>query len=105
MTSPISNPDWFIQRLPPLKPKKIEINKFDRSQFDSLLPAIKESPTNRVLEVQITYHRDVDRKKYTEFSFYFKTLEGKWVDENDSALESLIFNPIKKAVHQRRTVD
>ena len=105
MTSPISNPDWFIERLPPLKPKTIEINKFDRSQFKSLLPAFKESLTNRVLEVQVTYHRDVDRKKYTEFSYYYKTLGGQWVDENDSALEPLIFNPIKNAVQQRRMVD
>ena len=101
MASPISNPDWFIRRLSPLKPETIEFNNL---VFDSVLPEVNESPTNRVLEVQITYHRDVDLKKYAEYFFYFKTLKGKWVDENDSALEPIIYNPIKNAVHQRHNI-
>ena len=102
ITSPLSKPDWFIQRLSPLKPETIQFNTLE---FESHLPAINESPINRVLEFQVTYHREVDRKKYTEFSYYFKTLDGKWVDENDSALEPLIFNPIKKAIHERRMLE
>lgn len=92
-----SNLQWTISRLSPTKTATIKIKE---SQLSSLLPVF-ENKENRVLEMRLTYRRDVDLKQYSVSAFYFMNQEGKWVNERSSSLDAKIYNPIKEAAFNR----
>ncbi len=95
MTS--SDLQWTIDKLPPLKKHAIKVNL---GVIDSMLPAF-EHKEYRILEIRLLYRREVDAREYSESSFYFVSPEGKWVSERSSALDSKVYEPIKKAAFQR----
>lgn len=90
-----SDLQWTIDRLPPLKQVNIKINE---TSLATLLPAINTEEHYRILEIFLTYRRDVDLRKYSESAFYFVNPEGKWVGEQSSSLNPETYNPIKEAV-------
>ncbi len=93
---------WTIDRLPSLKQANIEINE---SSLDTSLPTIMDSEKHyRILEIRLSYRREVDLKEYSESAFYFVSQEGKWVGETSNALDSEIYQPIKEAALSRFTV-
>ncbi len=89
---------WAIDRLPSLKTATIKLNE---SSLNTLLPAINFEKHHRILEILLTYRREVDLKKYSESAFYFVSQEGKWVSEISNALDSETYTPIKEAAFSR----
>ena len=90
---------WTIDRFPPLNSKYINI---DASSLDNLLPSLLENEKYyRILEIRLTYRRDVDLKQYSESAFYFVNQDGKWVSEQSNSLDSDFYTPIKQAAIRR----
>ena len=98
MTMTGSDLQWTIERLPPLKSVDI---KFNETLLSSYLPAINFEQHHRILEILLIYRREVDLKEYNESAFYFMSQEGLWVTENNTALDSELYKPIKEAVFSR----
>lgn len=93
---------WTIDRLPPLKQANIKINE---ESLYTLLPVISDDEKHyRILEIRLTYRREVDLKRYSESAFYFVSQEGRWVIETSNVLNSEIYKPIKEAALSRFTV-
>ena len=98
-----SDLQWTLDRLPPLKQVNIKIN---RIALTDMLPSIRsEEEDYRILEIRLTYRREVDLKKYSESAFYFVNQEGRFVSENDNSLDPEIYTSIKDAAFKRFNID
>jgi hypothetical protein len=55
-------------------------------------------PENNIMEINITYCRPQDLKKFNESAFYFINPEGLWVPERESSLKSEKYQKMKSAL-------
>ena len=98
-----SDLQWTHDRLPPLKEINININ---RISLANMLPSIRSDEEQyRILEIRLTYRREVDLKEYSESAFYFTNPKGRFVNENDNSLDSEIYTAIKEAAFKRFNID
>lgn len=85
---------WAVPSLSPSSQKSFKLPAKELVQRINLL----KNPENQVIELQMTYRRQPDKKKYMYSSFYFVNPEGRWVNEEDQSLSGNIYAAIKQSI-------